>query len=61
MTAIFKKMKKVLFLAADFGKCKKEKTLNSPNLSNIARGILTQFTGHGRGYSRKYVSNCENC
>lgn len=53
-------MKKVLFLAADFGKCKKEKTLNSPNLSSMARGILTQFTGHATGYSRNYAWNCEN-
>ena len=28
------------FLAADFETCKKEKILNSPNLSNMARGTL---------------------
>ena len=32
--------KTTLFLAADFDKCTKERILNSPNLSNIARGTL---------------------
>ena len=36
-----KKMKKLPFLAADFEKRKKEKRLNSPNLSNIfVKGTL---------------------
>ena len=36
----FKKMKKLRFLAADVGKCEKEKILHSPNLPNMARGTL---------------------
>ena len=33
-------MKKLHFLATDFEKSRKEKILNSPNLSNMARGAL---------------------
>ena len=36
----FKKMKKLCFLVSDFDKCRKEKILNSTNLSNMARGTL---------------------
>ena len=35
-----KKKKKLRFLAADLHKCKKEKILNFPNLSNMARSTL---------------------
>ena len=33
-------MKKLYFLVADFKKSRKEKSLDSPNLSNMARGTL---------------------
>ena len=33
-------MKKLRLMVADFGKCRKEKNLNSPNLSNMASGNL---------------------
>ena len=33
-------MKKLHFFASDFDKCRKEKKLNSTNLSNMARGTL---------------------
>ena len=33
-------MKKLRFLAGNFDKCTKERILNSPNLSNIARSTL---------------------
>ena len=39
-TVFFQKMKKLLFLAVDSNKRRKENNLNSPNLSNIARGNL---------------------
>ena len=35
-----KRKKKLCFLAAHFEKCKKEKLLNFPILSNMARGTL---------------------
>ena len=40
MTALLKKMKNLHFLAIDFEKCRNENNLNSPNLSNMARGTL---------------------
>ena len=39
-------------MAADFEKCKMEKIMDSLNLSNMARGILTQITGPGTCHSR---------
>ena len=33
-------MKKLRFLAVDFDKCRMENSLNSQNLSNMARGTL---------------------
>ena len=36
-----KKMKKLRPLASDFEKCRKEKILNSTNLSNMIRGTLS--------------------
>ena len=33
-------MKKLRFLAADFGKSREKKILNSPDLSNMAKGTL---------------------
>ena len=43
-------MKKLRFLAADFEKYKKEKFLNSSNLSNMARG--TFFDSERLWYSK---------
>ena len=37
---LFKKMKKLRFLASDFDKCRRENILNSTNLSNMARATL---------------------
>ena len=48
-------MKKLRFLAADFEKCKKEKILNSLNLPNMVRRILSQIACRGTCYSRNYV------
>ena len=54
-------MKKLRFLAADFDKSRKEKILNSRNLSNMTRKIviqqviLAQTTGCRTCYSRSQV------